>query len=375
MVGCGKVCNHGVNPACAFSCPHLCLQDLQALLEQELQLHRQIYSAIWAAVAAMERWSSGVSRWQAKVIADTNTWLAENAALIARHAGPAAVGTAYSPVPLPPVVDLSHSLRPQHQEQQRAAAAAAVNAAMGEFGAAVVITAQKVCGDAGLEGPSTARGGDSSEASSPTATAAAAQAGHWAEFKRSGGGAAEPGAAAGGSSSSGRVSRPSVELPGSITMQGAAEVLLAADPGASSIRSPGGVSLHSRTPGHHRQPLSLVSRLEVGSSSRSSGGGAGAPGDEAIMGFTSGSLASPAHHRPKSANRNQVVPLGAAGYAADVMAATAFEAQQQPQQEAALLEGRPSVEGEAHKVDVARLPTISGKAPITRLQPMGSPRP
>jgi len=354
------------------------VQDLQALLEQELQLHRQIYSAIWAAVAAMERWSSGVSRWQAKVIADTNTWLADNAALIARQAGPAAAGTAYSPVPLPPVVDLSHSLRPQHQEQQRAAAAAAVNAAMGEFGAAVVITAQKVRGDAGLEGPSAAREGDSSGASSgassPTATAAAAQSAHWSELKRSGGGAAEPGAAAGGSSS-GRVSRPSVELPGSITVQGAAGVLQAADPGASSIRSPGGVSLHSRTPGHLRQPLSLVSRLEVGSSSRSSGGGAGAAGDEAVNGFNGGSLASPAHHRPKSANRNQVVPRGAAGYTADVMAATAFETQQQPQQEAALLEGRRSAEGEAHKVDVARLPTISGKAPITRLQPMGSPRP
>jgi hypothetical protein len=115
------------------------MQDLQAMLQQELQLHSKIYDTIWAAVYAMECWTAGVSRWQCRVIQHTNTWLAHNAALIAKQAGPGAPGTSFSPVPIPAAVDLSQSLRPQQQKQQQQENA--VHAATGEYGAAVVIKA------------------------------------------------------------------------------------------------------------------------------------------------------------------------------------------------------------------------------------------
>lgn len=115
---CTKACMLAKHPTqCAVTDAEMCsaplltlmLQDLQALLQSELQLHCQIHNAIWAAVAAMERWSAGVSRGQAKVIHDTNTWLAGNAA----------TAGSYQPVPVPPVVDLSHSLRPPQPEQRQ----------------------------------------------------------------------------------------------------------------------------------------------------------------------------------------------------------------------------------------------------------------
>jgi hypothetical protein len=77
------------------------LQDLRAVIARELELHRQIHSVIWAAVAAMERWSSGVARWQAKVTRDVNGWLDSNAALLAAAAGPNAPGSGVVRIPTP----------------------------------------------------------------------------------------------------------------------------------------------------------------------------------------------------------------------------------------------------------------------------------
>lgn len=378
------------------------------LLQQELSLHAQIYSTIWTAVEAMERWSGGVSRWQAKVTADTNDWLAENAALLAGQTGPGTAGTAYYPVPLPLPVDLSQSLPPQQQKEeeegQTAAAAAAVGAAMGEFGAAVVITASRLRADAGLYSVSepaavtrmvTAPSGGSSTGSSP---AHSPQAERWAVLQRSDD----------GSESTGGGSDPSHAHPHSTHLL-PLQLIQHSDSGpaagSSSVRSPGGVSLHART-------LSRAVNHKftaAGGSSNSS---------------STASLASLGNHRPQSAGRNQVVPVDAAKFAA----AAASGAQPAPStttraaapagilglmQPAFLVGHQPKVaeqqEPAAEEVEgllgsevqldqvlqqqeeelqgsvsedeelgsglgmadgLVRLPTISGKAPMKHLQPM-----
>ena len=286
------------------SCCWCMLQDLQALLQQELLLHHQINNAIWAAVEAMERWSTGVARWQVKVIADTNDWLAENAARM----GP---GAHHCPVPLPQPFDLTNSLRPQqHQQQELQQAVAAVKADLGEYGAAVMITAAKPRAEAGLDpAAASARSTGSSDPSSPSA---AQQGSRWAGLPKS----------TSSSSAGGRTSRPSIEVPGNGTATGLAQRLQAA--GGTSIRSPGGVSLHARTPGvgSKGQPLSLVARLEAGGGSHGNLAGLGAEGDEFATssnssGAASAGPASPAAaHRPRSAlaGRNQVVPADAASF-------------------------------------------------------------
>jgi hypothetical protein len=230
----------------ATNTPHL--QDLQALLDRELELQRQIYAAIWAAVEAMERWSSGVARYLAKVTREMNAWLAHNSS------------GSFVPVPLPPELDLSHSLGPplaaSAQQQLQ------LSAATGEFGAAIVVTA--------------------------------------AAFK--GGVRAEPGldAAAG----AGRPSRPSVELPEACNDSGAATArhILSGQPGSNSlVRSRGGVSLHARTPaGVQQQHRHLPSCAESAASHSAGEGGTSTP---------------PAPHRPWSATRNQVVPWDGGGAA------------------------------------------------------------
>lgn len=107
------------------------------MIDRELELHRQIYSAIWAAVAAMERWSIGVHKWLVKITKDLNGWLATNAELLAQqHHGS---GLGYLPVPMPAQIDLSESLRPMlpaanlelQQEQQAYGTTVMVTAGQG----------------------------------------------------------------------------------------------------------------------------------------------------------------------------------------------------------------------------------------------------
>lgn len=241
-------------------------QDLQALLGRELELHRQIHSAIWAAVAAMERWSSGVARYHSKVTRETNDWLARNAALLAARSQDAVAGISsggFEPVPVPPDLDLSRSLRPARPPLAASAQQQLqLSAATGEFGAAVVVTA--------------------------------------APASKGGPVRAEPGlaAAAGGPGGAGRTSRPSVELPEeSCDDSGAAtarRALSSGQPGSSSsslVRSPGGVSLHARTPAAGLQQQQQQQHRHLAAAGE---GGASTP---------------PAPHgRPWSATRNQVVP-------------------------------------------------------------------
>lgn len=300
------------------------LQDLQALLDQELALHRQIHTSIWAAVTAMERWSSGVSRWQAKVTRDMNAWMAANAAAIAASRGSARGMQCanFTPIPLPPELDLSNSLRPPSppaQQQQHQQVAAAVSAAMGEFGAAVVVTA--AAGGADRQGGVRAAAGlglDAAERPGRSSEAAAA-----------------PAAATG---SHIRASRPSdLELPGISNLQSGGygssaasaavaapaaaapwQHRLAAGQGSSSIRSPGGISLRSRTPGpqaanvHHDRWSHLDPPGADGSSSSpDSTGCAAAGGRPASAAAAAGArvVSGSGSRRARSASHNQVAPL------------------------------------------------------------------
>jgi hypothetical protein len=379
-------------------------QDLQVLLQQELGLHAQIYSTIWTAVEAMQRWSGGVSCWQAKVTADTNDWLAENAVLIASRTGPGTAGTVYCPVPLPLPIDLSQSLRPQQQQkevedgQKAAAATAAVGAAMGEFGAAVVITASRLRADAGLKEPAavagmvTAASGDSSAGSSPDHSP---RAEHWAVLQRSDDGGDEAG---GGLDPSHTQPHSTHMLPLQLIQHSDSN----AAAGSSSVRSPGGVSLHART-------LSCA----VNHTFTAAGGGSNSS--------STASLSSLGHHRPQSAGRNQVLPVDAAKFAAvaasgaspvpssitraapagimglvqpaflvgqhpkiaeqhepagkEVEGVLGPEVQMLQQQQEEELQGSASEDEElcsglGMADGLVRLPTISGKAPMRHLQPM-----
>jgi hypothetical protein len=86
-------------------------QDIQAAVDHERQLRRQINAALWQAVAAMERWSSAAVRYMSTITTDTNNWLEQNAQLIAHLAGPGAPGTQFKPVPAPCQVNSKGPLR------------------------------------------------------------------------------------------------------------------------------------------------------------------------------------------------------------------------------------------------------------------------
>jgi hypothetical protein len=223
-----------------------------------------------------------------------------------------------------------------------------VDAAMGEFGAAVVITAAKPRAEPGLEEPAA---GDSTACSRSTAAQGALR---WAEL---------PGSAD-GSTASGRTSRPSIEVPGSTptaASAGLSQRFYAT--GATSIRSPGGVSLHARTPGV-KPSLSTAARLA-------------ADGDEPSGSSGSSSRSTPTHHRPKSAGFNQVVPVDSSRFAAETAEAgvhgPSSSLQQQQQPHAGELQPDDENKGREDSGQ-ERLPTISGRAPMTRLQPLDSPR-
>ncbi len=71
-------------------------------------LHKQIYAALWNAISAMERWSTAVSRWQAKSTREMNAWLAANHAnIVARGGLSAAFIPELKPIPQPVSVDLT----------------------------------------------------------------------------------------------------------------------------------------------------------------------------------------------------------------------------------------------------------------------------
>jgi hypothetical protein len=232
-----------------------------------------------------------------------------------------------------------------------------VDAAMGEFGAAVVVTAAKPRAEAGLEAPaaggsSAPAAGGSSACSSPTAAQGVLR---WAEL---------PGSADGSTANRhGRTSRPSIEVPGSTpTAPGAGLLQRFHAAGSTSIQSPGGVSLHARTPGA-KPSLSIAARLA-------------ADGEEPAGSSGSSGRSTPTHHRPKSAGRNQMVPVDSGRLAAE--AAAAAEAgihgpslQQQPDAEE-LQQDEGDEAGAGSRQE--GLPTISGRALMTRLQPMYSPR-
>jgi hypothetical protein len=328
------------------------------------------------------------------VVSGTNTWLAENAARISSHAGAGTAGSSYRPVPLPPVVDLSQSLRPQQRQPQQPQVPT-VTATMGEFGAAVVVTAGGLRADPGLEvcldRPAGAESADSSAASSPVVSGMA-QGERWAQLPASANGSRGASTAA----ANGRTSRPSLEVP--VNNDAASGQNLSHQQSgvtsSSSLRSPGGVSLHARTPGPLRQPLAAMFGGPSSSSSSFR-----AEGDDAAIASSSSDTASPAPPlMPRSALRNQIVPVDADALAGSHAGLASMPGQHNlndrtqvlshlaPQPAganaaAALGEEVPCAgQQDGEECDAAagrgRLPTLSGRVAMHHLQPMdpGSPR-
>jgi hypothetical protein len=60
----------------------------------ELALHAHIYSSLWNAITAMEKWSSAMGRWHRTVIVDMNTWLLTNEGMVAAQASSSASAAA-----------------------------------------------------------------------------------------------------------------------------------------------------------------------------------------------------------------------------------------------------------------------------------------
>lgn len=119
---------------------------MHAVLARELELHRQIHGAIWAAVAAMERWSGGVARWQGKATRELNAWLAAGAQSLADIGVDTPCKPLALPAPPPP---------PAPRSGARGGLTLRPDAAMrSEFGATVMIAAGSVRGAAGLPSPS-----------------------------------------------------------------------------------------------------------------------------------------------------------------------------------------------------------------------------
>lgn len=313
-------------------------QDLHNVLSREQALHHQIYAAIWAAVAAMERWSGGVGRYLAKVTRETNASLADNARVMAALAGPgsaaAARAAAFSPLPVPKVTDLSQSLRP-------VAPAPALDSQQQQFGATVVVRA----GGGGT-------GSSMQPRAQPALPSGAGDSPGPGEGKHVGFAADTAAAAAAGSSSGGR--RPLGPHSSGVAVELLHSTSLSA--GANSIRSPGGVSLHSRTPGAAAAtPGSRASVLQQQPWAPAQGGAAAA--SDAASSSSSGSSSRP---RSGSGHSNRVVPV--TEHAGPVAAAVGAD----PDEDGGNGDGG-ELQGPAGST---RLPTISGKAPSGRLQPM-----
>lgn len=329
------------------------VQDLQAVIDRELELHRQIYSAIWAAVAAMERWSSGVNKWLAKITKDTNSWMAMNAQIAEQQCGSAvSTGVGYVLIPAPAEVDLSQSLRPQPagqelqlQQQQ-------------EFGATVIVKAGAATGEGseaaagirlGADLTAAAAEGDG-EPSVPSAPAGSSLmqgvTNEW--VSTTGGGSVADGRWARNTKTS--VSRVSIDLQKiqQSDLGTPARHRLGSTPGWGSINSPGGVSLHARLAGTPAGPSGLMATLrgflgggsgEPSSVSSPSSVASGAAGGDSLAGHGflqdadgSAEAASgvghtespPAAGRPRSAGRahlNRIAPFNAPAAAAGPPAA------------------------------------------------------
>eukprot|EP00775_Hariotina_reticulata_P011535 gene11535-11678_t len=95
------------------------VEDIQAAVNHERHLHGQINAALWQAVAAMDRWSSAAAQYMMNITADTNSWLEQNAQLIAGLAGYGAPGTKFKPVPLPQQVVNKGLVRGRQDAQDR----------------------------------------------------------------------------------------------------------------------------------------------------------------------------------------------------------------------------------------------------------------
>jgi hypothetical protein len=213
------------------------------------------------------------------------------------------------------------------------------------------------------------------------------QGGRWAQLPTS----ADSGRGAGNPAAHARTSRPSLEVPCN-SDAASGQNLSHQQSGitsSSNLRSPGGVSLHARTPGPLRQPLAArLGASSVSSSFRT----------EAEDGSTAGSstdLAAPGpHHRLRSALRNQVVPLdagmlagGQAGPATTPVQHSLDDRAQVPSQLAPQQPGASTAAAAGEEVPHAgqqqdveegdsaagqgRLPTLSGRVPVRHLQAMG----
>jgi len=245
------------------------MQDLYAVVSRERRLHSQVHAAVWDAVVAMQRWSSGVAQYMAQVSEDTNRLLDQNSQMIAGLAGPDAPGIKYTPVPAPLLINLDELTAPEEVQQLLA---------QQYFGATVKVTAwEQQAAATGLRTQAALNGENISADSSVEGD--------------------------------GRLTMQSTaSQDGSKRKFGVTPLVLGKAPSnlrsllaANSINSPGGITLQSRTPGSSTSGRTLMSSTGLSFASRSNSFMAGTPTAWPGEGPTSGSgrSSSPAPTGPR----------------------------------------------------------------------------